>query len=266
MANTKCGKCDKKITSKQKFNFCKGDCKLAFHLDCAEYQDDNTIEIIDILKSMQKEILALRGDVSSLKDENLKLTKLIRINNPVTISSKITSTASPNSTPPINLADRIKDNSNNQKASMITSESDLNRPQTIIHRKITKKPIIMGKGKDIKTSIQPATKRIPRKAIFVTRLDPNTSIENIEKHIKSNIGIASTVCSKIKTKYETYSSFHISTEEPDMDKILDPNVWPEGVLITEFYGQLKEDQKYVSLTASPTISKNEIANKGPLQK
>ncbi|GBN58499.1 putative RNA-directed DNA polymerase from transposon BS [Araneus ventricosus] len=49
-------------------------------------------------------------------------------------------------------------------------------------------------------------------------------------------------CHRLKTKYQSYASFHIDVYENDLKQLLDSTVSPEGCLIAEFYGKLSNDQ------------------------
>ena len=63
-------------------------------------------------------------------------------------------------------------------------------------------------------------RRIPKKAIFISRLAPDTASDELNIHIKSNLKIINAECTRLKTKFSSYSSFHISIDEPDFLKIM----------------------------------------------
>jgi hypothetical protein len=50
------------------------------------------------------------------------------------------------------------------------------------------------------------------------------------------------VCSKLKTEFNSYSSFHISVTEDELSLINDTAVWPSGCLIAPYFGKLMPDQ------------------------
>jgi hypothetical protein len=60
------------------------------------------------------------------------------------------------------------------------------------------------------------------------------------------------VCTRLKTKFNSYSSFHISVNEEDFPVINNTGVWPRGCLIASFYGKLITDQIFAS--GSPPAS------------
>ncbi|GBN70637.1 hypothetical protein AVEN_91910-1 [Araneus ventricosus] len=49
-------------------------------------------------------------------------------------------------------------------------------------------------------------------------------------------------CHRLKTKYQSYASFHIEVYGNDLQQLLDSTFWLEGCLIAEFYGKLRNDQ------------------------
>ncbi|GBO16272.1 hypothetical protein AVEN_152024-1 [Araneus ventricosus] len=80
-----------------------------------------------------------------------------------------------------------------------------------------------------------------RKAIFLSRLGPETTVNDITNFL-APLNLKFLQCHRLKTKYQTYASFHIDVYENDLKQLLDSTVWPEGCLIAEFYGKLRNDQ------------------------
>ncbi|KAJ4440788.1 hypothetical protein ANN_10634 [Periplaneta americana] len=83
------------------------------------------------------------------------------------------------------------------------------------------------------------------------RFSPKVNGKSIEDSLKNQLSLSSLVVTKLKTKYETYSSFHISVEEKDFHLINNTGVWPVGCLIAPFYGKLKPEQHYASTAREP---------------
>jgi hypothetical protein len=54
--------------------------------------------------------------------------------------------------------------------------------------------------------------------------------------------LKSLVCTRLKTKFNTYASFQISVTEEDFPLINNVGVWPDGCLIAPFYGRLSSEQ------------------------
>lgn len=68
-------------------------------------------------------------------------------------------------------------------------------------------------------------------------------------------------CHKLVTKYQTYSSFHVQVLETDLERVSDPSVWPEGCIISEFYGRLKNEQIVLPGTVdSDLVTKSSVTD------
>lgn len=107
-------------------------------------------------------------------------------------------------------------------------------------KKPFKKNVVYGKrSNSVIKSV--AVKPIRKKAIFVSRLCPEVVPSSIEELIKSELKLDYIKCSQLKTKFDSYSSFHVEINEADLDKVMCDELWPEGSLITHFRGTLKKD-------------------------
>jgi hypothetical protein len=79
---------------------------------------------------------------------------------------------------------------------------------------------------------------------------------DVEKFLKEQLSLKSLVCTRLKTKFNAYESFHISVDEEDFPLINNTGVWPSGCLIAPFYGKLTSDHVYSSstpLTSVPAV-------------
>lgn len=79
--------------------------------------------------------------------------------------------------------------------------------------------------------------RIKRRTIYISRLGPETSSDEVKLHIKENFPASKEV--RI-TKFEgeiftKYSSFIISCEEEDFKGLLNRSQWPSGMDVREFF-------------------------------
>jgi hypothetical protein len=88
-------------------------------------------------------------------------------------------------------------------------------------------------------------KKVRTEALFVSRFSPEVTSADVEKSMKEQLDLASLKCTKLKTKYCSYSSFHISVSEDDFHLVNNTNVWPIGCLITPYYERLSPDQIYL---------------------
>jgi hypothetical protein len=60
--------------------------------------------------------------------------------------------------------------------------------------------------------------------------------------LKEQLSFKKLVCTKLKTKFNSCSSFHISVTEDEVALINNIGVWPSGCLIAPYYGKLTPDQ------------------------
>jgi hypothetical protein len=66
----------------------------------------------------------------------------------------------------------------------------------------------------------------------------------VEKSLKDQLQLASLTCTRLKTKHNSYASFHVSVNEDDFPLINNTGVWPNGVLVAPYYGRLSPEQIY----------------------
>jgi len=73
-------------------------------------------------------------------------------------------------------------------------------------------------------------------SLFISRLSPSTSAEDIRKYI-TRLSFTPTQIVKLGTKFETYSSYHVVFDigNKTMKDVLQPSLWPGGVLVRRFY-------------------------------
>lgn len=107
----------------------------------------------------------------------------------------------------------------------------------------------MRAGKCKSSSISSA--RRPRKSLFVTRLHPDTSSENVCELLASVTEVTCFVCTRLRSKFDTYSSFHIAVDDDKLDVISDAELWPEGCLFRPFYGPLKDSMRFDQTSNQP---------------
>jgi len=70
--------------------------------------------------------------------------------------------------------------------------------------------------------------------VFVTRLHSDTSTEGLENYLKEDCDI-NAKCTKLKTRFDTYSSFKVEAQcLPGFD-FLNPEIWPAGTFVKRFY-------------------------------
>nr|CAD7462630.1 unnamed protein product [Timema tahoe] len=74
----------------------------------------------------------------------------------------------------------------------------------------------------------------------------------IQSYLTKELNLDYLVCSKLRTKFNSYSSFHISVKEDDFPVINNSDTWPSGCLIAPYYGKLLPEQ--IICEESPCVS------------
>lgn len=100
------------------------------------------------------------------------------------------------------------------------------------------KKIIVGTGTSKINLFRPKIK-----AAFFTRFELSTSAD-ITVNLDWDAISTDVLCTKLKTKKEIYSSFHLAIPEVHFDKIMSYETLPSGVLVLPFYRQFKAKQKF----------------------
>ncbi|KAG0442747.1 hypothetical protein HPB47_015626 [Ixodes persulcatus] len=80
-----------------------------------------------------------------------------------------------------------------------------------------------------------------KKALFVSRLHPETTCEEVSKIVGSVLDSQGFECTKLASRYDPYTSFHVSVNDEDFEKLVCPDLWPEGCLFRPFLGRLRLD-------------------------
>ena len=70
-------------------------------------------------------------------------------------------------------------------------------------------------------------------SVFVSRLHPRTSEEDIARHIREKTGLRLKV-QRLQTKYRYYSSFHLAVEKSLMSRLFVSRLWPQDTLVKEY--------------------------------
>jgi hypothetical protein len=100
------------------------------------------------------------------------------------------------------------------------------------------------------SSLCVVAKRVRTKALFVSRFATDVTSTDIEKSLNEQLKLTSLTCTRLKTKFNSYASFHILVGEDDFHLINNTGVWPSGYLIAPFFGRLNLDQIYSALSSS----------------
>ena len=82
------------------------------------------------------------------------------------------------------------------------------------------------------------------RALFVSRFGASVSTTDVENVIRQQLQLDLLKCSRLKTKFPNYASFHVLVQESDFDLINNSDIWPSGCLFAPFYGKLQPEQLY----------------------
>lgn len=89
---------------------------------------------------------------------------------------------------------------------------------------------LVGTGQSV-----PGVKAVPKKSfIYVSRFAPETTVDSVK-------GVVSSLCQEVeceqlRSKYpQFYSSFKITVNAANKDKVMDPGIWPAGIYINRFF-------------------------------
>jgi hypothetical protein len=85
-------------------------------------------------------------------------------------------------------------------------------------------------------SLSLVTKRVRMKSLFVSCFSTDVTSTDIEKSLNEQLKLTSLACTRLKTQFNSYASFHISVVEDALYLISNNGVWPSGCLIVPYYG------------------------------
>ena len=113
------------------------------------------------------------------------------------------------------------------------------------------------------SSLPIIARRVKTKSLFVSRFSPDVKCIDIENSLKEQLLLKSLVCTRLKTKFNTYASFHVSVAEEDFPLINNVGVWPDGCLIAPYYGRLTPEQIFTitnPISSDPSVQ-SAVVNK-----
>ncbi|KAG0438655.1 hypothetical protein HPB47_016925 [Ixodes persulcatus] len=107
-----------------------------------------------------------------------------------------------------------------------------------------RRPLLRGSAA---TSCIPVALPPPRprhqRAVFVTRLGPSCDPAGLQAHIQRRGPVRELVSTRLKTRHEGYSSFHVTAADDEMEKLFDPLLWPEGSLFKDKTDATKRENR-----------------------
>jgi hypothetical protein len=110
-----------------------------------------------------------------------------------------------------------------KKAATNTPPAEIPATRKVIHRK---EPCI-----GVSSSLSPVIRKPERtKALFVSRFSLKVT-DDISKALKEQLSLKILVCTKLRTKFNSYSSFHRSVTEDEFSLTNNAAVWSSDCLI-----------------------------------
>ena len=107
-------------------------------------------------------------------------------------------------------------------------------------------------GKNICSNIKAVTKVNKPTEIFATRFQPDITESDIKSYVTNEFSDAESISiEKLKTKYNTYSSFKISIIS--LKDTLNEESWPEGIFVKRFYATKMESTASAVNTSDQNI-------------
>lgn len=72
-------------------------------------------------------------------------------------------------------------------------------------------------------------------SLFISRANTETTSDDIVYHVRSIMPRANVECNQLQTRYNTYKSFKLNVVCENIETLMDPNSWPEGILVRKFF-------------------------------
>lgn len=112
-----------------------------------------------------------------------------------------------------------------------TQQKNFPKGKGKLYDRINKQIVLGTSKKNLKSNLS-AVERTSW--IFVSRLAPTVTCSDITGHLKVELG-GDIMCEELQTKYPGYKSFKIGVPVSKSDIVYNPELWPEGVLVTKFF-------------------------------
>ena len=97
-----------------------------------------------------------------------------------------------------------------------------------------KKKNIIGSKKESNSVLKSAVKSAD---IFIGNCDTDVTAETLSKYIRDELQVNVLKCESLVTRYDNYSSFKVTLRVNDRVKLLNSDVWPEGIICRKFYSR-----------------------------
>ena len=228
-----------------------------------------TQELMDIISAavkqenniLREEIRELKQEVVLLRESNIELINLLTNTSNFSIPLKRQDTNEKNTLEDNNITEVTRISRDNNMDKRENDYSNIDHQKALENREERPKaskssevsnwsvvknkeramnnrlPGIIGTGNN-KGELKAIEKKV---TIYVSRLHPDTTLDNVETFLKSSFPEAN--CEMGHSKYPAnYSSFKITINENNYNHIMNPNIWPNGAYINRFFR--KKQDKY----------------------
>ena len=95
--------------------------------------------------------------------------------------------------------------------------------------------IVTGKGENfyLCAAQQVQRKKKERVGLFLSRVRPDFRCADIVRHVRHVTGLT-VRCEPVPTRYDTYASYCIRASPNEIDRLMNGNLWPRGVIVKEY--------------------------------
>ena len=73
--------------------------------------------------------------------------------------------------------------------------------------------------------------------VFVGRVDNDVSCEDLENYIHDVCGVQASSVSNLIIRTDEYKAFKVTVKFTEREKLFNPELWPEGIIIDRFYSR-----------------------------
>jgi hypothetical protein len=204
--------------------------------------DTISAQLFQLVKTFATDVAELKAQNASLVSEVKILRRLLDkpANSTARNSNKILSQVHQKSVLPMFSSNhaclsRRSDSVKKGKQIAISSQKDQRNPSQAKRNEIRRLIIGTNKSSSIK-SVPPAEK--PAR-VFVSRFEQSTDGKQLHTFVLDKTNIDCRVF-KMKTRFDTYSSFVFELPEFYSGCLLSPDLWPEGILVKRYRGKFTE--------------------------
>jgi uncharacterized coiled-coil protein SlyX len=96
---------------------------------------------------------------------------------------------------------------------------------------------VVGKGQARATGLNGRGRFV---SLFLSRFEPDVESNTVKKYVDEKFKVSFT-CEKMKTRYDSYSSFKVEGYCKSTDAFFDAENWPEDILVRRFYQARKNN-------------------------